>query len=324
MAEKTESTNEQKTDSGAEKKDFKSLSLSEMETELNKASEEVQSETDATDDSVDSEEESEETESTETEEVTEDEETEDQASEDASEEVVDEKSTSKDKAKSDKTDKSFDVNKAYKELQAEFTRRNQESKKRDELLSKLQAEVESLKKPAQSDAEKAIENKFAQLKKNNPKATAFLDELQQAVTEVVQSQLQEKIAPIEERVTLRTRQENVEKFDRDIESFKSSELKELEPEILAVYNSEPNFWQRVIFDNNNAFEQLLNKVILANLDKVAELKGRKKQADPVSSKKKIIEKAQVGKPSGATKEVPTKEFKKLSLAEMEAALPKAD
>lgn len=313
MAEQSESSKEQQADSKAtessEQVDFNSLSLDEMEKALtvkDVEKEEVEEETELSEekDSVSSEEE---------------------VTEDTEESSEDQASKEKEETKSEKSDKSFDVNKAYKELQAEFTRRNQESKKKDEAFALLQAEVERLKKPAQSDAKDAVEKKFAQLKKNNPNAAKFIDELHDAVKEVVDESYKEKVSPLEERVTLRTRQENLQKFDSDMAKFQQSELKDLEPEVVAIYNADPSLWQRLIFDSENAFQQLLNKAITDNLEKVVALKSVKKQADnAVKSKGKMIEKATVGKPSGGTKVIPTVEFNKLSLDEMEKALPKAD
>jgi len=95
--------------------------------------------------------------------------------------------------------------------------------------------------------------------------------------------------------------------------------------VTAIYNENPSAWQQLILDSDSAFEQLLNQAKLNNLQLVAELltKGKKAQATK-SSKKKAIEKATVGKPSGKTKEIPSVDFNKLDLKGMEQALPKVD
>ena len=98
-------------------------------------------------------------------------------------------------------------------------------------------------------------------------------------------------------------------------------------ELLGIWNENPEKWQRIVWDNEDAFDQLKRELIYRHLDKVTELKSKKtKESQSVSNKKERLKDSQVGTKTKVTQ--PTRdvmsddEFRNLSLAEMEKRLPR--
>lgn len=225
-----------------------------------------------------------------------------------------------DKTESEKKDnqdsESEKIRKQYKELQSEFTKRSQElAKLRKELEAKTSGKEET------KDSEESDEE-LEQLKAKYPDAAKLFEKIADRKLKTV---VGEKVKPIHDQVVLRSQEENIAKFNSAIDAFKSSDLAELEAEVLAVYNEDPEKWASEIQKSSKAFESLKNEAILRNIDKVAEIKSRKK-ASSVENKTREVGKAFVGGKSKTSRSagVPSlDEFKKLSLEEMEALLPKA-
>lgn len=327
MTEKSEQPDVESTDASSLKSldDFKSMPLDAMEKELiskdySKFGKETATEEQSQEDSETSED------ASETDETTNDQ-TSEQASEDESE-ASDDSSESeqasdnqKKERSNEKKDSKFDYEKAYKELQAEFTRRSQKLKELEDKFNTLQQN--STKTPDKKD-EGEKPSRLAQLRKKDPEAAALLEEM---IQEQVEKRVNDRVKPVEEQVTLRTRKENATKFAQAIGEFQKSELASLEPQLLAIYNENPDKWQRIIWDSEDAFEQLHKELVYRHLDKVAELKAKKvKESQSSSTKKDRLKESQVGtktKVTNSTKDVMSADdFRKLSLEEMEKRLPK--
>lgn len=239
----------------------------------------------------------------------------------AKDESEDSKEESEDKTESEKKDNQDSelekVRKQNKELQAEFTRRSQE-------LAKLRKELEaktSSKESTQDSAE--IDEEEETLRAKFPDAAKLFEKIAE---KKIKAAIGEKVKPIHDQVVLRSQEENISKFNEALAAFRSSDLAELEGDVLAAYNSDPEKWAAEIERSPRAFEQLKNEAVLKNLDKVAEIKSRKK-ASSIENKTKEIGKAFVGNKSRTSKSagIPSlDEFKNLSLEEMEKILPKAD
>ncbi len=324
MTDKSEQPDVESTEGGSLKSldDFKSLPLDAMEKELTSkdyskfgekpAEEQPQEDSETSEGASD------------TDETKNDQESE-QALEDDSEKSEDsseseQSSDNQKKDESNKKDSKFDYEKAYKELQAEFTRRSQKLKELEEKLNDLQTQAKSPNK--QSEDEKP--SRLAQLRKKDPEAAALLEEM---IQEQVEKRVNDRVKPVEEQVTLRTRKENANKFAQAIGEFQKSELASLEPELLTIYNENPDKWQRIIWDNEDAFEQLRKELIYRHLDKVAELRAKKiKESQSPSTKKDRLKESQVGTKTKVTNQskdvMSTDDFRKLSLDEMEKRLPK--
>lgn len=208
------------------------------------------------------------------------------------------------------------LEKNYKELQAEFTRRSQKLKEYEDNASKSTESKEN-KVPEK-------ESRLAQLRKKDPEAA---NALEQIIREEAEKIVSERVKPVEEQVTLRRRQENASKFSKASEDFKTSALAELEPQLVDIINENPSEWQRVIWEDENAFDKLLKELRSRHTIEVADLlRKADKSANASSTKKERLKDSQVGTKTKVTQ--PTKdvmssdEFRKLSAAEMEKRLPR--
>lgn len=251
--------------------------------------------------------------------------TEEQVSDDDdSKESESEDSQSKADKQNKKKDESLEdrfakLEKSNKELQAEFTRRSQKLKEMEKQLAEpVKAEKSPEKTSEQDDPE------LAQLKEKDPKA---YDALNRLIDKIVDKRVTEKVKPVEEQVTLRKRQDNAGKFNKAVDEFLSSPLKELEMQMVDIINENPSEWQRTIWENDNAFEALKKELIYRHTNQVAKLLNQaEKNANADSTKKERLKEGQVGtktKVSQPTKDVMSDtEFRKLSLSEMEKRLPK--
>jgi len=249
----------------------------------------------------------------------------DDTSEESKEEADDhsesESEQGKDKQKQEKT-------KEHQELESEFTRRSQRLKKleteRDELLqrvSKLEGRVEGT-----SDKIEHAKSKLAQLKEKNPKAAEFIDALDEAIKE----KAKELVQPVEERVTKRDAQENLDKFSSQVDSFLKSEFKEMEKELDAVISSRYKSDKELIEAaqiNPNLFDELKKETIFANQDKFVEIKNKAKDneaTDPVERHKEIRKTGVSGKAKTGTAAaedlMDINKFRKLSPDKQEALL----
>jgi predicted phage tail protein len=300
---------EQSKGDSSEAKSFKDMNLEEMEADLKERTAKlVEEEEQHTKDSEESEEESVKA---------------DQTSEEDSKEDGDSESEKSDKQDADSKEESLEerfakLEKANKELQAEFTRRSQRLK---ELEGQL-ADKEVHREPEQKSDKK--ESKLDALRKKNPEAAKLMEDI---IEEKVSERLKTDLQPLEEKVVLRTRQDNVAAFNRKSEEFLKSELAPLEADIMTVYSENPIEWQRIIFESPDAFDLLKKEVIYRNFDKAAALKAGKGKISSQSDKKEV-ESATVGKKSKSTKKtidpMDIKEFSKLSVEEMEKRLPKVE
>lgn len=254
----------------------------------------------------------------------EDQDVEQNSNEDSSNEQSSDSETPSDNQKDKpKSKKPFDTEKAYKELQGEFTRRNQK-------LAELEKEVQSLranstKSPTKDEQGTKVPNsKLAQLREKDPEAAAALEEL---ISQEVDSRIKDQIKPVEEQVTLRRRKENTQKFTEALTEFEKSDLAALQPELLAIYNENPAHWHDLILDSDNAFEALKKELFYRHMDKIAEMKAKKsKEAQSNSVKQDRLKNAQVGtksKTSTPTRDVMSDDdFRSLPLEEMEKRLKK--
>lgn len=260
----------------------------------------------------------------------------DQVEEQASEE--DSSVNSEDSTESDNSDSSADnqgkqkkesleerfakLEKQNKELQAEFTRRSQKLRELEKQLSERETTPQSKEESKVSD--KKDTDRLAQLREKDPAAAEVLESI---IREQAERIVSEKIKPVEEQVTLRRRQENTNKFNKGVEEFLNSPMKELEAEIVDIINENPSEWQRTIWEKDNAFELLKKELFYRHPEKVAKHIIKTEKSDNASSTKRDRLKAsQVGtktKVSQPSKDVMSREeFSKLSLEEMEKRLPK--
>ena len=208
-----------------------------------------------------------------------------------------------------------DYERQYKELQAEFTRTRQE--------------IAELKKQGASKQEQQkVESKLAQIRKENPEAATIFDELKEEVRE----ELRKEIKPIEERVVLRTKRENVESFSKAAKTFKESELAELQPEldkiIDEVSGSEEQFYSN-IEENPGFFDYVLSVLKHRHFDKVKEIilrNGAKTSKPDINAEIKGNPALRKGGASAtAGKSVSSLEdARKLTVEELETLMPKAD
>jgi hypothetical protein len=304
--------------------DFKKLSLDDMEKELKApkaVSKPAQESEDQDQQNSETSEEDSKTEETDKETQTEEQTSEEENSE-QSEESSESDETSDNQNKDKSKNKTIDYEKAYKELQAEFTRRNQKQKEYEAKLAELEAKL--AKSPEKKDEGDKKPSKLAQLKAKDPDAAALLEEL---IDEQVEKRVNDRVKPVEEQVTIRRRQENANKFSKEIEAFKASELGGLETELLGIWNENPSFWQQVVWDDEDAFSQLKKELIFRHLDKVTELRSKKlKENQSASTKTERLKGSQVAtktKVTQATRDVMSDDdFRKLPLSEMEKRLPK--
>lgn len=235
------------------------------------------------------------------------------------------KKTDKQKDKKESNEERLSkLEKNYKELQGDYTRKSQK-------LKQLEAELAAAKVPKNDASDKASSQEdheddpeLSQLKEKDPKAYAALNKL---VNRLVEKQVKEKVKPVEEAVTLRTRQDNAKAFNKASEEFLQSPLKELESELVGIINENPGEWQRTIWENDKAFELLKKELVYRHTGKVAQLLSQaEKQKQSGATKQDRLKSGQVGTKTKVTQ--PTRdvtsdaEFKKLSLAEMEKRLPK--
>lgn len=210
-----------------------------------------------------------------------------------------------------------DYEKAYRDLQADYTRKAQEL-----------AELKREHAPKLDQAK--VESKLAQIRKENPDAATIFDE----VIAQAKEEMRKEFKPIEERVVLRTKRENVESFSKAADEFKKSEYAELQPELDKILdevsgnNSEhlysniednPGFFEYAMSVLTYRHRDKIKEIILRNASKTsrpdinAEIKGnpalRKSGASTVAGK------------SVASKEDALKNFTKQELEDM---LPKSD
>ena len=209
-----------------------------------------------------------------------------------------------------------DYERQYKELQAEFTRTRQE--------------IAELKKQGASKSEQQkVESKLAQIRKENPEAATIFDELKQEVRE----ELRKEMKPIEERVVLRAKRENIESFTKAAEDFKKSELSELQPELDKILHEVSGTDEQLygnIEDNPGFFDYAMSVLMYRHRDKVKEiiLKNASKTSKPnITAEIKgnpALRKS--GASTVAGKSVASKEdaMKNFSLEELEAMLPKTE
>lgn len=246
----------------------------------------------------------------------------DDSQESDSSESDDSQSSDADKQKKDPSleDRLAQLEKNYKSLQSDYTKKSQRLK---ELERELETRSTVSEKTEKRESEET-DPELAQLKQKDPKA---YDALNRMIDRIVDKRVTEKVKPVEEQVTLRKRQDNANRFNKKVEEFMSSPLKELETDMVEIINENPSEWQRVIWENENAFDLLTKELRARHTVKVADLlRKADKTANASSTKKERLDKSQVGtktKVSQPAKDVMSRdEFKKLSLEEMEKRLPK--
>lgn len=231
------------------------------------------------------------------------------------EESATDKPTETQAAKEEPVQSQFDYKKAYENLQPAFT--------------KISQELSELRKSGAPKAEQAkVESKLAQIRKENPEAATIFDELKNEVRE----ELRKEIKPIEERVVLRTKRENIESFSKAAEDFKKSEYAELQPEldkILHEVSGDDEHLYSNIEDNPGFFEYAMSVLMYRHRDKVKEiiLKSSSKTSKPdITAEIKgnpALRKS--GASTVAGKSVTTLEdARKLSKADLESLIPTLD
>lgn len=240
-------------------------------------------------------------------------------------------STPEDKTESteDKTPKDkqeIDYKKAYEALQPEYTRSRQELKDRNEEIARIKETVQG--KSEQGDVKKKP-SVLAQLKEKNPEAAELLEALKEEMKAEVLEEADKKVKPVEERVVLRERERNRDAFVTALREFKTSDLAGLEAEVVQIFNEEPNFWQRIVFERPDAFELLKREMFYKFPDRLVEEKTKKKKDSKPEDKGKRADEAHVEGKTKVSSPKPTdkmdlKEFKKLSLKDMENLLPNSE
>lgn len=206
----------------------------------------------------------------------------------------------------------------FKELQRQFTKDRQEMK-----LIKEQLEV--LKSVAKPQAKEEGEvDPLEELRKTNVEAAELLDKViahrMKSLRAEYQKQLDERLKPTENSLAEASVNQNKEAFNNEVSNFLKSDLAELETEVVKVLESDLDTWTAEIVSNPKAFQKVLQQVIVNNLDKVAELKLKAKQASKHSNKNEKINAQPESKSKGSTpssKELTDEQIKKMSYAELE-------
>ena len=236
---------------------------------------------------------------------------------------------------SDKTDKQDDeeltteerlakIEKSYKSLEKEFTRRSQK-------LSELVKENETLKTKAvnsstQEQASAQID-KLEELKKANPKAAEFIDSLVKGLEERFGKQVNDKVNPIVEKISNAEKENNITLFQNEVTKFLEGDLKDLEPELDKLVNElfeDKDTLLKAAAQNPSLFKLIRQELFDRNLDKIVEIKSRLDEDDPQKKNKKINDTGVSGKPKTGKKTADDLDdpdvFKTKSLAEQEKYL----
>lgn len=194
--------------------------------------------------------------------------------------------------------------KSYKSLQAEFTRRSQAEKAKDKSTDKTQT------------------SKLARLKETNPETAELLES-------IIDERVSEKVKPIEEERAIYRKRQNIATFDSAVKDFKKSDLAELEPQVMEVFNENPKYWVSALEEDPNTFSYLLKEALLRDViggkRKVVEIVSKKKNEKIVAeTQKNIVDESGVltkGKTSAVV--VPdVDKIKKMSLQELSKLVPR--
>lgn len=303
---------EQSQKDSSEATDFKTLSLSEMEERLKAEAEEEQLNEDSETSTKDSPKKDEQP-------VVDDK---------TKEAQVDEKENAS-KAESDdstKKEQSFDYEKAYKELQAEFTRRNQKSKDTEEENATLRERIARLEGLVQGKDEKSPKKSVIDtLKDKSPDAAELFSAFKAELMQEVKESMNQEIHPLRSDIEQRKVNTNGQRFQESIKQFMESDLKELEPEVTTYINDNWEDVKNLIASNENAFEIIKRDVISANLDKVVEIKSRDIiKSEKTKKKEKEVSQSATNKSNvtADSSDFGGKDFKKMSWQEMEKYLPR--
>mgnify|MGYP001611463797 CR=1 FL=1 len=256
----------------------------------------------------------------------------DESSEEASEDTSNESDESSDtddksddSAKSDsKTEqqtameqKIAQLERSYKELQAEFTRKSQR-------LADYERKAETSDSEATTGADKELEQELSQFKKENPKAARLLEAMNQKIA-------RDLIKPLEEKVSVRERIVNQRIIDDEVKSFKTGPLASMASEAFAILDEAPAYFNRLLNDGGSIVRELEKELYARYPEKVALLRLRweQKNAKPTSDKT-AANKAAVNtasKTSGdkflkSLSDYSLDKFRQLSDTEMEKLLPR--
>jgi sRNA-binding protein len=209
-----------------------------------------------------------------------------------------------------------DVEKKYKELEAEFTRRSQK-------LRDLERKVEELSKAKQGQ-ESEVKSPLDKLVETNPNAKELVEAIREEVRLNLTKGLATGIKPIQDRLTQQTADENFNKFQSEVKEFLGSPLGKLETEfnsIAAEYYESQDALLDAARKDPELFSRLKEKAISRNFVKAAKLMGETVSHE--DKNRKVKDTGISGKAKTTTTvddELDLKVFNKKSPEEMKAIL----
>ncbi len=310
---------EQSNDQSSDDKDFNSLSLEQMREAINNEAEESAKEDQDQKNSEENQEEDSKDQESDSE----------QSSEGESSEEAKEDSDNSDSETKDEADKQNEtkpevvsreehekLQKNYKALQREFTKRNQARTK----------EVPE-KKEQSSEGKKSV---IDQIRSKNPDAAKIFEALKEEAKAEAKAEFEKELEPIKTQLTVREQTENIKAFSKAIDDFSKSELAELTPEVEAKLNDmfeDKAQLQEAVKRDPSLFEKIKKEVISENFVKAAELVNKKKSGNSQKREKeianaKVVTKSKTSSESKNYEDL--KEFKKLTSEQMRKLLPKSD
>ena len=191
-----------------------------------------------------------------------------------------------------------DVAKNYKSLQAEFTRKSQKLSSFERENAELKQKLAALSKGKESK-ETEEESPLDKLAADNPKAKELID----ALREDMERRLSKGIQPIEEKLTRKQAEDNLSRFQEEVDGFLKSPLGGLEQEFNELVKEN--------FENQDAmleaaasdpalFDKLKKEVLAQNFVKAAELSRAKQTPE---EKNKIVQQTGVSGKAKTTTEV---------------------
>lgn len=180
-------------------------------------------------------------------------------------------SQSKDQQKQDKTE-------AYKELEAEFTRRSQRLKALEKEKAELEQRLAQAIVQGKSDKSNESESPFDPLKKNAPNASFFFDTLEKAINQSIEKAISQRVKPVEEKLAQQGYQENLANFKNQHQEFLNTEVgKALKEELVTLvdeYFETTDQLSEAAKTNPDLFRELQKELFFRHQDKVVEVKAR--------------------------------------------------
>lgn len=193
------------------------------------------------------------------------------------------------------------LEKSYKGLEAEFTRRSQSLKSKDEEIQKLRDELQSLKGQTQEGEESQL---IEEVRAKNPDAAKLLDALMKEQEAKLRKHYDEQLKKLQADKEKSIADENIKQFDVKIQEFLKSPYATLEQEFLEVVNEfypSSDELATAAATDPQLYDKLFDRFVIKHRRKVvqAEIDSQNvKQKDPANSSKREQE---IAKSKGAGK-----------------------